>query len=64
MPMDVCHVLFGRPWQFDKMVMYDGRENTFTFEKYGRRHTLRPLKDEKLKEKKLMLVGVNNFYIN
>ena len=42
-------------------VVYDGRANTFTFEKDGRRHTLHPLKEEKLEEKvipRVMLVGV------
>jgi len=24
--MDVCHVLLGRPWQFDRSVVYDGRK--------------------------------------
>ena len=47
-PMDVCHVLLGRPWQYDRNVMYNGRENTFILEKEGRRHTLVPLKDEKV----------------
>ena len=51
MPMDVCHVSLGTLWQFDKKVIYDGRENIFTFEKDGRRHTLLPFKDEKLEEK-------------
>ena len=45
-PMDVCHMLLGKPWQSDKKVTYDGRDNTFNFEKYERRHTLIPLKDE------------------
>lgn len=48
--MDVCHVLLGRPWQYDINVAYNGRENTFTFEKEGRRHTLIPLKDERAEE--------------
>ena len=29
-PMDVCHVLLGRPWQYDKNVAHDGRMNTYT----------------------------------
>jgi hypothetical protein len=24
-PMDVCHVLLGRPWQYDRNVVHDGR---------------------------------------
>jgi hypothetical protein len=46
MPMDVCHVLLGRPWQFDRREIHDGRSNTYTFEKDGRKNTLIPLKDE------------------
>ena len=26
--MDICHMLLGRSWQFDKHAIYDGRENT------------------------------------
>jgi hypothetical protein len=47
-PMDVCHVLLGRPWQFDRHVVHDGRMNTYTLEKDGRSHTLHPIKDKKV----------------
>ena len=30
-PMDACHLLLGRPWQFDRNVMHDGRLNTYSF---------------------------------
>jgi hypothetical protein len=33
MPMDVFHVLLGQLWQFNMKVVYDGRANTFNFEK-------------------------------
>jgi hypothetical protein len=46
-PMDVCHVLLGRPWQFDRKVVHDGRMNTYTLEKDGETHTLLPIKDKK-----------------
>jgi hypothetical protein len=58
--MDVCHVLVDRPWKFIRKVIYDGRENTATFEKDGMKHTLLPLKDEKPEEQdnpKVLLVG-------
>ncbi|XP_050238038.1 uncharacterized protein LOC126687520 [Mercurialis annua] len=29
--MDACHLLLGRPWQFDRKVMHDGRNNTYSF---------------------------------
>jgi len=50
MPMDVCHVLIGRNWQFDRKAIHDGRRNTYTLEKDGNKHTLLPLKDEVGKE--------------
>jgi hypothetical protein len=48
--MDVCHVLLGRPWQFDKNVIHDGRKNTYTLEKNGRTHMLLPIEEKKVKE--------------
>jgi hypothetical protein len=48
-PMDVCHVLLGRPWQYDRNVVHDGRMNTYTLEKDGRTHKLLPIKDKEVK---------------
>jgi hypothetical protein len=45
-PMDVCHLLLGRPWQYDRNVIHDGRKNTYTLEKNGRTHMLLPIKDK------------------
>jgi hypothetical protein len=45
MPMDVCHVIFGRPWQFDKKVVHDGRRNCYSFDKDGMKHILLPLQE-------------------
>ncbi|GJR89055.1 putative ty3-gypsy-like retroelement pol polyprotein [Tanacetum coccineum] len=33
--MDVCHILLGRPWQYDLGVIHKGKENTYTFSKDG-----------------------------
>ena len=27
-PMDVCHLLLGRPWEFDRKIIHDGFNNT------------------------------------
>jgi hypothetical protein len=48
-PMDVCHLLLGRPWQYDRNVVHDGRMNTYTLEKDGRTHRLLPIKDKEVK---------------
>ena len=44
--------------------MYNGKENTFVSEKEGRRHTLIPLKDEKVEEQtspKVLMVKEKEF---
>jgi hypothetical protein len=48
-PMDVCHLLLGRPWKYDRNVVHDGRMNTYTLEKDGRTHKLLPIKDKEVK---------------
>ncbi|KAI0501107.1 hypothetical protein KFK09_019325 [Dendrobium nobile] len=35
--MDVCHLILGRPWQFDVGAIYDCRVNSYAFEWKGRR---------------------------
>jgi len=50
MSIDVCHILLGRPWKFDRNAIHDGRINTYTLEKDGNKHTLLPLKAEADKE--------------
>jgi hypothetical protein len=49
-PMDVCHFLLGRPWQFYKNFIHDGRKNTYTLENNGRTHMLLPIEENKVKE--------------
>ncbi|TYJ95781.1 Integrase, catalytic core [Cucumis melo var. makuwa] len=39
--MDVCHILLGRPWQFDVQSMHRGRENTFEFMWMNKKFDLR-----------------------
>ena len=35
--MWVAHILLGRPWQYDRKVLYDGEANTYTFSYQGKR---------------------------
>jgi hypothetical protein len=48
-PMDVCHILLGRSWKYDRNVVQDGRKNTYTLEKNGRAHMLLSIEDKKVK---------------
>ena len=64
MPMDVCHLLLGRPWKFDRKVIHDGRRNTYTIEKDGVKHTLLRVKndaDKELPENNIMLISGKEF---
>lgn len=47
-PMDVCDLLLGKPWQYDKKTKHDGQKNTYVIEKYGISFTLAPLQDENI----------------
>ncbi|KAK9109663.1 hypothetical protein Sjap_017723 [Stephania japonica] len=42
--MDACHLLFGRPWQFDVNAQHAGRDNVYKLEKEGVTFNLLPLK--------------------
>ena len=35
---------FGRPWQYDKRVVYDGYKNSYSFSKNNHKVVLAPLK--------------------
>lgn len=30
-PLDICHLLLGRPWVFDRKIIHDGAANTYSF---------------------------------
>jgi hypothetical protein len=49
-PMDVCHLLLGRPWKYDRNVVHDGIKNTYTLEKNCRTHMLLQIEDKKVKQ--------------
>ena len=62
MPMDVCHILLGRPWQYDRNAKHDGRKNVYELEKEGLRHKLIPLqKKEEVESSRTLLLGRNKF---
>jgi hypothetical protein len=43
-PVDACHILFGRPWQYDRKTVHNGLKNTYSFVKDGVKVVLAPLK--------------------
>ncbi|GJX86993.1 putative CCCH-type zinc finger family protein [Tanacetum coccineum] len=42
--MDACHLLLGRPWQFDRQTVHDGLKNTYAFVMNGVKIVLGPSK--------------------
>ena len=42
-PMDACHILLGRPWQFDRDVTHKGRSNEHELKHNGKKIVLKPM---------------------
>ncbi|XP_059291519.1 uncharacterized protein LOC132045003 [Lycium ferocissimum] len=42
-PMQACHLLLGRPWQFDVDAQHRGRTNKYSFVVKGKKYILNPL---------------------
>nr|GMC82456.1 putative retrotransposon polyprotein [Ipomoea batatas] len=42
-PMHACHILLGRPWQYDRDTLHHGKTNKYTIHKGGKKYTLTPL---------------------
>ena len=58
-PMHACHVLLGRPWQYDQKVTHDGFTNKYSFILKGQPITLVPLTPKQVKEDQLKLQRSN-----
>ena len=46
LPLEVCGLLLGRPWQYDRNATHAGRMNTYTFIHDGKQRTLKSMEDE------------------
>ncbi|GJS70420.1 putative reverse transcriptase domain-containing protein [Tanacetum coccineum] len=49
--MDACHLLLGRPWEYDHNITYNGRTNTYSFLFRGVKITLMPNKPKEVVSK-------------
>src|SRR3954463_1715274 len=59
--MTVCHLLLGRPWQFDRGVIHNGRTNHYSFKMKGKEFVLRPMSPSQvLADKKATHRGENS----
>ncbi|XP_071688732.1 uncharacterized protein [Rutidosis leptorrhynchoides] len=46
--MELCHLLLGRPWLFDKYVYHNGHQNTYSLYLNGKKITLTSLKPSEI----------------
>ena len=62
MPMDVCHILLGRPWQYDRSENHDGKKNVYELDKDGIKHKLIPFQEkEEAGSSRTLLLGGKEF---
>lgn len=47
-PMDISHLLLGRPWEFDRKIIHDGALNTYTFYWEAHKIVLLPSREDAL----------------
>ncbi|XP_057993790.1 uncharacterized protein LOC131174452 [Hevea brasiliensis] len=55
-PMIATHILLGRPWQYDRYVIHDGRKNHYNLKKDGRTHALVPLSPTQAHEDQMRIL--------
>ncbi|XP_058003982.1 uncharacterized protein LOC131180648, partial [Hevea brasiliensis] len=55
-PMVATHLLLGRPWQYDRSVVHDGRKNRYTVTKEGRTYSLLPMTPGQVHEDQMRIL--------
>jgi hypothetical protein len=58
-PMHACHLLLGRPWQYDRRATHDGFTNKYSFTLNRQPITLVPLTPKQVREDQLKLQRSN-----
>ncbi|KAL4369237.1 hypothetical protein GQ457_05G022300 [Hibiscus cannabinus] len=54
-PMDACHFLLGRPWQYDRRVLHDCFTNRYSFDHEGKKVILAPMSPREVYEDQIHL---------
>nr|XP_033517225.1 uncharacterized protein LOC117281471 [Nicotiana tomentosiformis] len=54
-PIQACHILLGRPWQYDRNIFHDGKNNRYSLELNSRKFTLAPLSPSQVFEDQKIL---------
>jgi len=53
--MEATHILFGRPWQYERQVLLDGLTNKMTFKFQGHKVILKPLSPKEVHEDQIKM---------
>ena len=56
-PMKVCHLLLGRPWQYDHSAQHCGGTNQYTIKWRGKDLVLRPMTPQQIMAEHLQKVS-------
>jgi hypothetical protein len=56
LPLEVCGLLLGHPWQYDRNAIHAGRANTYSFMHDGKQQTLKPMRDDQIKSDVVLVV--------
>jgi hypothetical protein len=54
--LEVCGLLLGRPWQYDRNAIHAGSANTYSFMHDGKQQTLKPMRDDQIKSDVVLVV--------
>jgi hypothetical protein len=49
LPLEVCGLLLGRPWQYDRNAIHAGRASIYSCLHDGKQRTLMPMRDDQIK---------------
>jgi hypothetical protein len=54
--LEVCGLLLGCPWQYDRNAIHAGRANTYSFVHDAKQRTLTPMRDDQIKSDVVLVV--------
>jgi hypothetical protein len=56
LPLEVCGLLLGHPWQYDRNSIHARSANTYSFMHDGKQRTLKPMRDDQIKSNVVLVV--------
>jgi hypothetical protein len=62
-PMSACHLLLGRPWQYDLDATHGGRSNSYLFVHKGVHHVLKPMQESTIKSEVFASIRKNKMLL-